>query len=212
MKIIAIVIFFQLWINNVCAQHNYIYQISLQTDCSMCLLKYSRDLKIDITRIKDQMIISYRVLDSIQTINFKNDPDFEKIKDSMLKLKPQDSDSALLSEIRNLEMKYSFFFKDTLVLGKSGNSELFDYVDLFGEENDTFTDEITTTRTDNILDGNYFHIVIKNQNSMTSKYCVHVLNESRYPITYKLVESLLGVYRKMKPGTLLEKGSKTLNY
>lgn len=212
MKKIIFILFIHLCVNISYAQKELNYHINLYTQCSIFNLKNKSVLEIDLSRIQDTMIVSYCVIDSVQTIQFRNDPEYNRVLDLMMKLKPQESDSVMLSDTKKLLLKYSIFFRDTMLLDKSENQELFGLTDLFGNNDNKIISDMNKQSNNIILDGDFFQITITDHNKLTTKYSIHALNKFKNPITYKLVSSLLDAYRIKHPMTLLEKSHKTSNF
>ena len=192
----------------VLAQENKNYKISLSTKCGLCILEKSKEFKIDLTRKNDKITIVYSVLDSIQTLKLKNDVEFKEL---MNRLGKKNINSLVQSKIPQLIEKYSVYFIDSLKINLVSYQDLFNSVDLLGIKNEQFTKEMQLKK-EITLDPDYFHITIQSQDHSITEYSVASLNESRFPVTYKLIKSLLDIYRTRKPGTLLDKWEKTLYY
>jgi hypothetical protein len=193
----------------VLAQENKNYKISLAAKCGLCVLEKSKEFKIDLTRKNDKITIVYSALDSIQTLKFKKDDEFKDIMNRFEK--KENINSLIQTKVLQLKEKYSVYFIDSLKINIESYPDLFNSVDLLGTKNERFTKEMMP-KEDIFLDPNHFYITIQNQDNLITEYIVEVLNESRFPVTYKLIESLLDIYRTKKPGTLLDRGEKTLYY
>ena len=211
MKTFLLFVTLQLLIVNIYAQKEFKYHIKLTTNSGIS--KIRKELEIDLNRIENKLVISYVVLDSVRTIEYLNDPEHTRLTEELLKIdySNKNSDSTIHKDIRKLFLKYAIYYKDTLVLSYSDNPQLFDFIDLFVKKDADFIAEMRP-RDEYILDGSWFLISIVDQTNTNTKYYIHCLDKTRYPLSYKLVSSLFDAYRKLHPGTLLDSRTKTMNY
>lgn len=157
---------------------------------------------IDINRHNDVVSIVYTLLDSISYNNLKQNPRFVELLNTTKTNAPNRSD--VQAELNTLIKKQSYYSRDSILINSDTDTA---YTDLLNKVSSLSTDSLENTIANKhryILDGIHFRFDIKTAAGNREAYA-HSPDATSHPVLYGLIESSLGIYRKLKGDAFLTK-------
>ncbi|MDB5144629.1 MAG: hypothetical protein JWQ66_3342 [Mucilaginibacter sp.] len=157
---------------------------------------------IDINRHNDVISIVYTLLDSISYTNLKQNPRFLELLNAIKTNGSSRGD--VQAELNTLIKKQSYYSRDSILINSDTDTA---YTDLLNKMSRLSADSLENSAANKhrqVLDGIHFRFDIKTATGNREVYA-HSPDAASHPVLYGLIESSLGIYRKLKGDTFLTK-------